>query len=57
VDKIVRPAARTAVREAIAGFTAQESYSTRPEELSARMGELLTSRLRDVLSQHGTKVT
>ena len=27
VDKIIRPASRTAVREAIAGFTAQEAYS------------------------------
>ena len=30
VDKVIRPASRTAVREAIAGFTAQEAYSNRP---------------------------
>jgi len=52
VDKIVRPAARTAVREAIAGFTAQEAYSTRREQLASKMDELLTSRLKALLSQH-----
>lgn len=52
VDKVIRPAARTAVREAIAGFTAQESYSTRREQLAQRMDELLTERLRRLLSQH-----
>jgi regulator of protease activity HflC (stomatin/prohibitin superfamily) len=51
LDKIVRPAARTAVREAIAGFTAQESYSTRREELAQSMHALLTSRIRDLLAQ------
>ena len=52
VDKIVRPAARTAVREAVAGFTAQESYSTRREELAQRTTELLTARLADILAHH-----
>ena len=52
VEKVVRPAARTAVREGVAGFTAQESYSTKREELAERMNELLTSRLHDLLGQH-----
>lgn len=52
VDKVVRPASRTAVREAIAGFTAQEAYSTRRLELAATMDQLLTARLRDLLTQH-----
>jgi regulator of protease activity HflC (stomatin/prohibitin superfamily) len=52
VDKVIRPAARTAVREAVAGFTAQESYSTRREPLAQRMHELLTLRLKSLLSQH-----
>jgi regulator of protease activity HflC (stomatin/prohibitin superfamily) len=52
VDKVIRPAARTAVREAIAGFTAQESYSTRREQLATKMDELLTARLKGLLSQH-----
>jgi regulator of protease activity HflC (stomatin/prohibitin superfamily) len=51
VDKVVRPASRTAVREAIAGFTAQEAYSTRRLELAATMDQLLTTRIRDLLSQ------
>ena len=51
LDKIVRPAARTAVREAIAGFTSQESYSTRREELAQSMHTLLTARIRDLLAQ------
>ena len=51
LDKIVRPAARTAVREAIAGFTSQESYSTRREELAQSMHTLLNARIRDLLAQ------
>jgi regulator of protease activity HflC (stomatin/prohibitin superfamily) len=52
VDKVVRPASRTAVREAIAGFTAQEAYSTRRQELAANIDQLLTTRLRELLMQH-----
>jgi len=52
VEKVVRPAGRTAVREATAGFTAQESYSSRREQLAQRMNELLTARLQDLLGQH-----
>ncbi len=52
VDKVVRPAARTAVREAVAGFTAQEAYSTRREDLATRMDELLSARLNDLLAQN-----
>jgi regulator of protease activity HflC (stomatin/prohibitin superfamily) len=51
VDKVIRPAARTAVREAVAGFTAQESYSTRREELASKMQEKLTNRLAALLGQ------
>ncbi len=57
VEKVVRPAARTAVREAVAGFTAQESYSSRREELAERMGQLLAARLGDLLSRHGDFAT
>jgi regulator of protease activity HflC (stomatin/prohibitin superfamily) len=52
VDKVIRPASRTAVREAIAGFTAQEAYSSRRQELAMTMDQLLTTRLRELLSQH-----
>jgi regulator of protease activity HflC (stomatin/prohibitin superfamily) len=52
VDKVVRPASRTAVREAIAGFTSQEAYSTRRQELATTIDQLLTTRLRELLTQH-----
>jgi len=52
VDKVVRPASRTAVREAIAGFTSQEAYSNRRQELATTIDQLLTTRLRDLLAQH-----
>ena len=42
VDKIIRPASRTAVREAIAAFTAQEAYSTKREAVPQKMHDLLT---------------
>jgi len=52
VDKVIRPSSRTAVREAIAGFTAQEAYSTKRQELAASMDQLLTTRLKELLAQH-----
>jgi regulator of protease activity HflC (stomatin/prohibitin superfamily) len=51
VDKIIRPASRTAVREAIAGFTAQEAYSTKREALPQTMHDLLTARMGALLKQ------
>lgn len=51
VDKIIRPASRTAVREAIAGFTAQEAYATKREALPQKMRDLLTERMRALLEQ------
>ena len=51
VDKIIRPASRTAVREAIAGFTAQEAYSTKREALPQMMHDLLTARMGALLKQ------
>jgi len=51
IDKIIRPASRTAVREAIAGFTAQEAYSVKREELPQKMHDLLTQRMTSLLSQ------
>jgi regulator of protease activity HflC (stomatin/prohibitin superfamily) len=52
VDKVVRPASRTAVRESIAGFTSQEAYSTRRQELASTIDQLLTTRLQDLLTKH-----
>lgn len=51
IDKIIRPASRTAVREAIAGFTAQEAYSTKREALPQKMHDLLTERMRSLLEK------
>jgi len=42
VDKVIRPASRTAVREAIAGFTAQEAYLlTQHEDFQNRRGFII----------------
>lgn len=54
VEKIIRPSARTAVREAIAGFTAQEAYSTKREALPLMMQELLVQRVKSLLEQRDT---
>ena len=54
VEKIIRPSARTAVREAIAGFTAQEAYSTKREALPIKMQDLLTQRVKTLLEQRET---
>jgi regulator of protease activity HflC (stomatin/prohibitin superfamily) len=51
IDKIIRPASRTAVREGIAGFTAQEAYSTKREALPQKMHDLLTERMAALLRQ------
>ena len=54
VEKIIRPSARTAVREAIAGFTAQEAYSTKREALPLKMQDLLIQRVKALLEQRDT---
>jgi regulator of protease activity HflC (stomatin/prohibitin superfamily) len=51
VDKIVRPASRTAVRDAIAGFTAQEAYATKREALPEKMHALLVERMRALVQE------
>jgi regulator of protease activity HflC (stomatin/prohibitin superfamily) len=51
VDKIIRPASRTAVRDAIAGFTAQEAYATKREALPEKMQSLLVERMRDLVQE------
>ncbi len=51
-DKIVRPAARTAVREATSRFTSQEAYATKREQLAGVMQELLTTRIATILGEY-----
>lgn len=51
--KLIRSAARTAVREAAAKFTAQEAYASKREALSMAMETILRQRLADLLKQAG----
>ena len=50
--KIVVPATRTAVREALAKFSAQEAYSTKRTELTAAMETILRQHLRSLLDDY-----
>lgn len=52
VMKIVRPAARSAVREATNKYTSQEAYSTKREELTNRMKEMLVQRITAIVGEH-----
>ncbi len=51
-NKIVRPAARTAVREATSRFTSQEAYATKREELAQLMQALLAERISTLLGEY-----
>jgi len=51
-EKIIRPAARTAIREAASRLTALEAYSTKREELAKVAQGLLVERIRSLLGQH-----
>ncbi|MGH9658862.1 MAG: prohibitin family protein [Bryobacteraceae bacterium] len=52
VESIVRPAARSAVPEAVSRFTFQEAYSSRREELAARMRSTIAAKIKGALSQY-----
>ena len=51
-NKIVIPATRTAVREALASFSAQEAYSTKRKELTTAMESILRQHLRSLLDDY-----
>ena len=51
VAKIVRPASRAAVRDGVSQFTAQESYSSKREELAIAITKRLESYITDNLSK------
>ncbi len=51
VETILRPAARTAIRDATSRYTFQECYSTKREELSMTMETLLVKRVKDLISK------
>ncbi len=52
VEKVIRPASRTAIREAASQFTAQEAYSTRRGELGAQTQEALEHSIKKLLREH-----
>jgi regulator of protease activity HflC (stomatin/prohibitin superfamily) len=54
-DKIVIPATRTAVREALARFSAQEAYSTKRDQLTQLMQDILRQHVRALLDDYNYK--
>lgn len=52
VQKIIRSASRTAVREATARFSAQDAYAAKREELAVAMEEALRHRIAAILEQY-----
>ncbi len=52
-EKIIRPAARTAIREAASRYTAQEAYSTKRDELASMAQQLLATRVKDLFGRQG----
>ena len=51
VDKIIRPASRAGIREAVSQFTAQEAYSSRREELASMITSKLEESIQSILSR------
>jgi len=49
VEKILRPAIRASVRSATSHYTAQEAYSTKRDELQARMQEQIGTEMAQLL--------
>jgi len=52
VDSIIRPAARTAVREGLAQFSAHEAYGAKRRELADRMQQFLQQRIAALTAQY-----
>ena len=52
IEKIVAPAMRTAVREALSQFPAQDAYSTKRDELARRMEDMLRKHVRALLDDY-----
>ncbi|HDY65987.1 MAG TPA: prohibitin family protein [Phycisphaerae bacterium] len=50
-EKIIRPASRTAIREAASQFTAQEAYSTKRTELATQTQEGLIERIKSLMAE------
>lgn len=54
-DSIIVPAVRTAVREALSKFTAQEAYSTKRGQLAIEMEERLRQHIQSLLEEYKYK--
>ena len=54
-DKVIVPAIRTAVREALSKFTAQEAYGPRRDELTQKMNDNMRRHVRALLDDYGFK--
>lgn len=50
-EKIIRPAARTAIRESASRFTAQEAYSSKRQEMAALTQQLLEQAVADLVAK------
>ena len=53
VATLLRPAARSAIPEAVSKYTFQNAYSNKREELVEKMRQILSARIRTALSQRG----
>ena len=52
VEKIIRPASRTAVREASSKYSSQEAYATKRNELTTQIQEELQVKIEELLSKY-----
>jgi len=52
-EKVIRPSARTAIREAASTITAQEAYSSKRKELATKTEELLTQKISSIIQERG----
>lgn len=54
-DKVIVPGIRTAVREALSKFTAQEAYGPKRDELTQMMNDNMRKHVRSLLDDYGFK--
>jgi prohibitin 1 len=53
VESLLRPAARSAIPEAVSKYSFQDAYSSKREELVAKMRQTLSTRILAALGQRG----
>ncbi|MEQ1754118.1 MAG: prohibitin family protein [Micropepsaceae bacterium] len=54
-DKVIVPGIRTAVREALSKFTAQEAYGPKRDDLTQMMNDNMRKHVRSLLDDYGFK--